>query len=423
VTATMGTAADSRDQYIPLRKADIIAAILADGGLHGEETDDFRVLARMLASIFHYEYHARLEALRDAYFFFQPDREAPALAPGQRAQAYAELTSAFAQIMLAANFVEVTREEIAEAERTEALIHVQTKTTAEDFAEVRFFRRGRRRETGVRRTWWGLRKTQVEFDVYDNVIVFIALKDTLSPRHSRRGQLKPGSVIIKYFRDIPKPDLNMLFPNVKVVMSLVDKLVIGVPALAGGIPILINLIPAFAVLLAVASAYLGYEGAVEDDAMKQALAALGALAALAGFVMRQKMKYDRQSLKYQKDLTEHVYFRNVNNNAGIFDYIIGAAEEQETKEAFLAYYALHAAHAPLARDELDRAIEVWLKSRFGLDVDFEIGDALAKLERLGLLREEGGGLRVIGLKDALAVLDARWDGFYDFAPQPPAPAI
>lgn len=422
MTAAMGPAADSRDQYIPLRKADIVAAILADGGLHGAEAEDFRILARMLASIFHYEYHARLEALRDAYFFFQPDREAPPLPPEERARAYAGLVSAFSGIMQAANFAEVTREEIAEAERTEALVRVRTKTSSEDFAEVRFFRRGRRREQGVRKSWWGLRKTQVAFDVYDNVIVFIALKDALTPHHNRRGRLRPGSVIIKYFRDIPKPDLNMLFPNVKVVMSLADKLVIGVPALAGGIPILVNLVPALAVLLAVVSAWLGYEGTVEDDALKQAVAALGALAALAGFVMRQKMKYDRQSLKYQRDLAEHIYFRNVNNNAGIFDYVIGAAEEQETKEAFLAYYALHAAHAPLSRGELDRAIEAWLKSRFGLEVDFEIGDALAKLERLGLLRKDADGLRVIPLKEALAVLDARWDGFYDFAPQPPAPA-
>ena len=52
------------------------------------------------------------------------------------------------------------------------------------------------------------------------------------------------------------------------------------------------------------------------------------------------MKYQRQSLIYQKQLTDNIYFRNVNNNAGIFDYIIGAAEEQECKEAFLAYYFL-----------------------------------------------------------------------------------
>ena len=55
------------------------------------------------------------------------------------------------------------------------------------------------------------------------------------------------------------------------------------------------------------------------------------------------MKYQRQSLKYQMELTDNIYYRNINNNAGMFDYLIGAAEEQECKEAFLAYHFLRAA--------------------------------------------------------------------------------
>ncbi len=51
--------------------------------------------------------------------------------------------------------------------------------------------------------------------------------------------------------------------------------------------------------------------------------------------MRQWIKYEHQSLTYQKQLTENVYYRNVNNNSGIFDAIIGAAEEHmECKEAY-----------------------------------------------------------------------------------------
>jgi hypothetical protein len=86
--------------------------------------------------------------------------------------------------------------------------------------------------------------------------------------------------------------------------------------------------------------YLGVAAAVEHDELKRAFAAMSGLAALIGFVMRQWLRYQRQSLKHQKELTDNIYFRNVNNNAGIFDYMIGAAEEQECKEAFLAYYFL-----------------------------------------------------------------------------------
>ncbi len=154
----------------------------------------------------------------------------------------------------------------------------------------------------------------------------------------RRRKIRTGAVLIKYFRNIASTDLNALFPNVRVVMSMFDKLVLSVPALAGAVPILLNLASTVTVLFLVIGFYLGMVAAVEHDQMKTAFAAMSGLVALVGFVMRQWLRYQRQSLKYQKELTDNIYFRNVNNNAGIFDYIIGAAEEQECKEAFLAYY-------------------------------------------------------------------------------------
>jgi hypothetical protein len=222
-------------------------------------------------------------------------------------------------------------------------------------------------------------------------------------------------VLLKYFRHIARADVHALFPNVRVVMSTFDKLVLGVPALAGGLPILFNLASSITVLFVVIGFYLGISGAVEEDHVKQALAAMSGLVALGGFVMRQWVKYQRQSLKYQKELTDNIYFRNINNNAGIFDYIIGAAEEQECKETFLAYYFLHTVGAT-TQAELDARIEAWLKQALGLDMDFEVDDALAKLERLGLLTRSGERLSVPPLSEALVILDRAWDGYFRYEP-------
>jgi hypothetical protein len=225
-------------------------------------------------------------------------------------------------------------------------------------------------------------------------------------------RIRPGSVLIKYFRNIASSDLNALFPNVQVVMSTFDKLFLGVPALAGGIPILFNLASTVTVLFLVIGFYLGVSASIEDDQLKGAFAAMSGLVALGGFIMRQWMKYQRQSLMYQKQLTDNIYFRNVNNNAGIFDYIIGAAEEQECKEAFLAYYFLQ--QGALTQPELDRRIETWLKEAFDLDTDFEVDDALAKLDRLGLLRRDGERITVPPPEDALARLDHVWDNYFQY---------
>ena len=193
-------------------------------------------------------------------------------------------------------------------------------------------------------------------------------------------------------------------------MSNVDKVVLGVPAIAGGIPILINIYTTITVLFLVLGFYLGVSASVEDKDMKTALAALSGLVALGGFILRQWMKYQRQSLKYQIELTKNIYYRNANNNAGVFEYVIGAAEEQECKEAFVAYYFLHTASMPLAADELEARIEAWFLTTFRVEIDFKVAEALTKLERFGLLERQGERLAVPPLDPALAALRRAWDG-------------
>jgi Protein of unknown function (DUF3754) len=139
-------------------------------------------------------------------------------------------------------------------------------------------------------------------------------------------------------------------------------------------------------------------------------------------MFRQYSNYSFRKLKYQKRVSDNVYFKNVNNNAGVFETLINAAEEQETKEVILAYHSLLTAGPAAHVGELDRRIEAWLKTTFGVDVDFEVSDALAKLEGLGFLAQKDGKIAVVPLPDALARLDTMWDRLYDFAHGPHASA-
>src|SRR5205807_3035036 len=139
---------------------------------------------------------------------------------------------------------------------------------------------GHHSETFTTSKWFGLRKRQVEAKVFDDVVLFAAakLKDAGPSRREAkrpdRRKIRPGAVIIKYFRNIARADLHALFPGVRVIMSLTDKLVLGLPALVGGVPILLNLASTITVLFLVIGFYLGFTGAIEDDQMKTAFAAL-----------------------------------------------------------------------------------------------------------------------------------------------------
>ncbi len=416
------------DRFVPVRRTDIVAALLKDPAFaDSAEREKFRQLCEMLASIYHAEYFATLRRLRDDYYYFNP--EITPHAAMDRAlieRSYADLLQSLDGVLKDANFVELPHAEIGDAHRRRKVLPVEVNAQLTDFREVRFYRRGQHIEQFAVPYWFGLRTRKAEAEVYDDVVLFAAMKseaEIASQRELRaleRRKMRPGSVLLKYFRNIACGDLNALFPNARVVMSNVDKLFLGIPAVVGGIPLLINIYTTITVLFLVLGFYLGVSATVEDKDMTTALAALSGLVALGGFILRQWMKYQRQSLKYQIELTDNIYYRNVNNNAGIFDYVIGAAEEQESKRALLAYHFLRTAPSAPAASELGRRIDVWLHATFGVEVDFKVNDALEKLARLGLIKRDGERLVVSPLDAALAELRRVWDDFFPAKSRPAA---
>jgi hypothetical protein len=412
------------DQFIPVRKSDLLDALVDHGALASDaERENFRRFWRQLGSIYHYVYFDRLEELRDDYYYFSPDLpETTHVETETLDRLHDDLDKTLGDVLKDANFIEVPHDHIAHAHTQRHILKVQIETPTEDYREVRFFHRGHHKETVEIKRWFGLSQRAVEIDVYDHVIVMVMIKrkNEVTKRQLKRltkNKLRPGSILIKYFRNIPRSDLNMLFPEVRVVMSAFDKVTLGLPAIVGGIPIILNLLPTITVLFLVIGFYLGVTGEIEQDAIKKGFAALSGLAALGGFVLRQWLRYQRQSLRYQKEISDNIYFRNVNNNAGIFDYIIGTAEEQETKEVFLAYYFLATAGEPLTQAELEARIERWLKDRFGLEVTFGVDNALRMLGDLELTRRMGDAWTVPPLDDAMFTLDRVWAKFF------PVPSI
>ena len=341
--------------------------------------------------------------------------------PAVLERCYGDLVQSLDRVLKVANFTELAHAEIGDAHDKRAVLRVAVNAKLGDFREVRFYRRGHHKEVLESVDWFGWRRRKIEIDVYDDVALFAAMRpkaEIASKRELRqleRRKIPAGSVLLKCFRNIASGDLKALFPNARVVMSNADKLVLGVPALASGIPILINLYTTITVLFLVLGFYLGLSASVEDKDMKTALAALSALVALGGFIVTQWVRYQRQALKYQTELTDNIYYRNINNNAGIFDYVIGAAEEQQVKEAFLAYHFLHEAASPPIAAELDCRIEDWLRATFAIDIDFDVGDALEKLEQLGLLKRDGERLIVAPFDEAFSTLRGVWGSLFPAA--------
>src|SRR6202035_3114771 len=68
------TASDGLDRFIPVRKSDILSALVEEDACKSDEDRErFRRLCDMLAAIYHYEYFQTLERLRNDYYYFSPD--------------------------------------------------------------------------------------------------------------------------------------------------------------------------------------------------------------------------------------------------------------------------------------------------------------------------------------------------------------
>jgi hypothetical protein len=419
ITETSQPAAnEAADKFIPVRKEDLAGTLIAQGAFaDAAECALFRRFARTFKTICHYVYSETLDRLRDDYYYFSPEVAGLATDRAKSNCAYDDLIRSFDKVLKDANFEELPHENVTDAHRRRTM-PVAVKAEHDDFREVRFYRRGHHVEEFEVADWFGLRKRKTEIEVFDDIVLLVAIKTEAEigsrreVRNLKRRKIVPGSVLLKYFRNIACGDLYALFPNARVVMSNFDKAFLGLPAIAGGIPIFVKLYATISVLFLVAGIYFGRSGKIADDDMKGALAALMGIVALGGFAMRQWVKFKHQSLKYHMELSENIYYRNMNNNAGIFDYLIGTAEDQETKEAMLAYHFIRTAPAAPTADDVAARIEAWLAKNFGVNLDFDIAHALNTLDRCGLLRREGERLFVPPLEAALAQLHEVWDGFF-----------
>jgi len=407
------------DQFIPVRKEDLFSTLVEQGDLADPaERELFWRFARTLRMICHYEYSDTLDRLRDDYYYFNPEIADHAAADRAKSEhAYDDLIRSLDKVLKDANFEELPHEDVADAHRKRT-VPIEIKAEHDDFRRVRFYKRGRHVEQFELTEWFGLRRREVEIEVFDDIVLVVAMKTRaeISSRRElrllKRRKIIPGSVLLKYFRNIACGDLYALFPNARVVMSNFDKAFLGLPAIAGGIPILFKLYATISVLFLVAGIYFGGSGSVADADMKAALAALMGIVALGGFAVRQWLKYQHQTLKYHMELTENFYFRNVNNNAGIFDYLIATAEDQASKEAALAYHFIRKAEVPPTANDVAGRVETWLAKNFAVNVDFKIDNGLETLNRFGLVRREDEQLFVPPLEPAIAQLHQVWNNFF-----------
>jgi len=408
-----------RGHFIPFRKADILRMCAEDDSLDEAGRKGFSQFAEVLAALFHYEYHARLETLKDSFAPFNPDAgtSAGARASGpDRDEAEGRLLSMLREVLTQANFREMSREEMRALLDADPGFKMRLEVDLDDYAELLVFRRGRRTARETVKSLMGLRSREVEVALYDRVVVYLRLKgrEHFEAKGREPVGFEPGASSLKLFQNVPENGLEMLFPNARMRMRLVDKLLLAVPATLGGVGVLAKLSQPLLVVVGVMGVWLGLGGEHREVKTKELVALALGILALVLFANRQLSKIKSRRLKYLKYLSENLYFKVLDNSAGVLHHLIDAAEEEDVKEAVLAYFFILSRERDFTEEELDREVERWFREKHSTGLDFEVDDAMKKLVRLELATIDGDKLRVLPLEKAKARIDWLWDNVFSY---------
>jgi hypothetical protein len=402
---------DTQYRFIPFRKADIVQMCLQENQLPGQE-EDFRQLGHMLGSVFHFEFHRVVEALKDSYAPIDPDADTRSIdintAPVEH-----EFVELLNGLLEKANYERISEDELNQALTEASMFRIRLQVDFGDFSEVLLFCRGvsQRRETLS--NLFGLIKKPIQFTNYDRVVLYLRFRDDFSQGKGQLPVCKPGATLLKLFQNVPRADLEMLFPNTAVRMRLIDKLLIGVPAAVSGGVVLTTKLGASLVLVgSLLGFWLGLSSEPVELNKTSLMVLLAGAVALGGYLWKQFNNFNNRKIRFMQALTQNLYFKNLDNNAGVFHRLANDAEEEECKEAILAYYFLLTSKQAMNKAELDQKIEAWLAERWQCRVNFEINDALNKLLALKLVQESDGKLSVVGIQQGIKNLDQRWDDYY-----------
>ena len=403
---------DKNFRFIPYRKHDIVEMCLQDNLLCGQEKD-FRQLYYMLSSIFHFEFHQIIESLKDVYAPVDPDSDTRLYKNTQRLTEM-NLVELLGGLLEKANYERVTETALNQAMSKSSMFKIRLHVDFDDFSEVLLFFRGVSTRQETLTSWMGLRSKTIEFTNYDRVVVYIRFKDDYQQSKNPMPLCKPGAALLKLFQNVPKADLEMLFPNTSVRMRAIDKLLIGVPAvISGGIVLTTKLGASLVLLGSLLGFWFGLSNQPVELNKTAVMILLAGVAALGGYLWKQFNNFKNRKLQFMQTLTQNLYFKNLDNNSGVFHRLADDAEEEECKEAILAYYFLRSSEQPLTRKELDRKIESWLLEQWQCDVNFEIDDALEKLIALQLVQQSNDRYTAVTIEAGIKKLDQRWDDYFE----------
>ncbi|KAG8656055.1 hypothetical protein MANES_04G093800v8 [Manihot esculenta] len=184
-------------------------------------------------------------------------------------------------------------------------------------------------------------------------------------RRTSTKKEKERNIYVKHFKNIPMADMEIVLPEknnpgltpmdwVKFIVSAV----IGLVTVIGSLSIpKIDIRVIFAVLSSV-----------------------------VGYCVKTYFTFQSNLVSYQSLITQSVYDKQLDSGRGTLLHLCDNVIQQEVKEVIVSFFVLMK-QGQADRLELDQRCEDLIKEDFGESCNFDVDDAVQKLEKLGIVSQ------------------------------------
>jgi hypothetical protein len=414
---------DKREKFIPVTPLALVDRLTQPSAWPPGEAKKVRQFFTYLANWRQQRYGADLLKLARYYEPFSPDSDlliTRTYSEPEKKVLERQLVDGVRRLMEQANYTRIDQSAIDIILTKESHYGLDLHVDLKAFDELEIYYRGAVTTRGTRRSArkFYLRKEEFDLPVFQRLAILFKLKAfdkrvvevmeaeridraTAERRvRKRRGpiadRINSDFIYIKLFKNIPRADLEMVFPNTRIRFRLFDKIKLGVTA-SGGLG-------------------MGVVGTVSKIAVAtNPIALAGALAGLGGIAVRQVVNFANQRNKYMVKMAQNLYSHALADNRGVMTLLAERAAEEDMKEEILLYSLLAKEQVNISElRDADAAIERYLLSTFGLEANFDVEDALDRLLRDGVVRQmPDGRLLALSPAEAAARIDNLWDSYLD----------
>ncbi len=420
--------ADAREKFIPVTRAALMERLTRSQSWRGNEAKDARRFFRYLDYWRQASYSAHLLEMGQTYEPFNPDSDllvTRRYTESERSVLQQRLMEQTQLLLERANYTRIDPADVKLILTADSHYGLDLHVDMQAFDELMIYYRGATKRRHHRRDARKLYLFKEEYDVpiFQRLFVLFKLKPieqridevmkqeecdrttaekvVRKLRGSLAAEIKSDCVYMKLFKNIPRSDIEMCFPNTTVRFRLFDKLRLGVTA-GGGLG-------------------MGVVGtATKLMVAANPIALAGAAVTLGGLAFRQGMKFIHKRNEYMVTMAQNLYFHALADNRGVMTVLADRAAEEDIKEEMLLYNVLakDAVHVNELAD-VDAAIEQQLFNTFGLNLNFDLHDALDRLVNDGVVQiGQDGWIRTLPPADAARHIDKLWDSYLDELPDP-----